>query len=121
MKLSNYPKRLFHVLRIQEDDPPAIVDAAITIIQPVNRCIELIVRTHSRQDILSWHNRQAFDRVDCKVGFSGPRPKFSLVSRRIRQVKGAARDPRIELLETGNKLFDFVSDQIVVIRPAAPG
>jgi hypothetical protein len=60
---SAHPK-LIHVLRVEQDHAPAVVDATVAIIQAVDRRIELIMAAYCRHQQLAWSERMLRNGAD---------------------------------------------------------
>ncbi len=104
----------FHVLRIHENHAPAVVDAAITIIEAVDRGVELIVRANRHHDVLAGPDFVARDLRYDEFRLSDLVIKYPLVARLVRQIKDVAMNAFVEILETRDDVFDVIANAIVV-------
>src|SRR6516164_2537306 len=109
-----------HILRIHENDSSPVVDAAIAIVQTIDRCVELIVTTHRHQNILAGINGKKINLVDGEICLSSRCRKLPPVPWGIWQIEDSFRYPMIEMFEARNHLLDFVPNQIVVGGPSRP-
>ena len=85
-----------HVFLIHEDDPPAIVDPAVAVIQTIDRRVKLIVAPDRRQQILPGPDLGARERMRDEDRLARRRLETPLIPRRIRQIKCALADAVIE-------------------------
>ena len=68
-----------HVILVHEEHAPAVINSAITIIEAVDRRVELIVAAQRGQDELPGLNSNATERVRDENGLSRRRVKFPFV------------------------------------------
>src|SRR4051812_48022200 len=97
---------LFHILRVEKDDPPAVVDSSIAIIQSVDSRVELIVAAHGHHQELPGLQFMARQLVDRKVRPSACGLKLTL-ARPIRKIEATwLAHPSVVVLETRNHSLD---------------
>ncbi len=107
-----------HVLRIEKDDAPPAPNSAITIIEPVDRRVELIVAADRHHQILIGREIMARDVMHCEMSASRRRSEIPF-ARGVRQVEAArlAHAPVI-VIEARNDARDVVADAISSPRVA---
>src|SRR5271156_1255345 len=93
-----------HINRIQKESPPAAKDAAIAIVQSVDRGVELIVAANGRQQKFAGLQLMLRDWTNGKLRLAGACLENALL-RGIRQIeKSLTGKSRVEVLESRNDL-----------------
>ena len=95
-----------HVVRVHENDSSAVVNAPVSIVEAVDRCIELVVAPDRHHPVLSGLQGLIFNPVNREFGFSFRVAEFAPIARRMRQVKIAVANSFVEPLETRDDAGD---------------
>src|SRR2546423_7515379 len=119
-QLSLLQARSLHILQVHKNNPPPVVDAAITIVQAIDRGVELIVTAHRRHQILSRLRLERFQLGNDELCLTGRRIELSSVASIVRQVENILAYSDIETLEAGNDMFDVIPNSIVVRDETLP-
>ena len=105
---------VFHVVRVHEDDAPAVIDAAITVVQTVDRGVELVVAADRHHDELTRLEFVPRDRINGELRLADTVVEFAFIARLVRQIKDVLRDALVVALEAGDHALDAVADLAVV-------
>ena len=99
---------------IKKHNAPAVVNPARTIVQTVNRSVELIVASHRHHQKLARLQIDFRQRMNGEVRFIVFRDELAF-SNWIRQIKAAGfTHTRVVIVEIRDDVFDVFADAIVI-------
>ena len=109
----------FEVSRVDEDDPTTAVHAAVAIVRPVDRRIELIVTPHGGEQQFArlefvGRNRLGNEFRSARIGLE------SATARRVREREDVRLDAAIEVLETRDHVGNVIPNRVVVSCERVP-
>src|SRR5207342_1288574 len=102
-----------NVAGVKEDDTATVIDAAVAIIEAVDRRVELIVRANRHHQVMAGREIVPVDLRDDEPRLAFAIVELASIARLIGQIKDVALDPLIEILETGNDMLNMVADTVV--------
>src|SRR5690606_34749801 len=106
---------------VHEDHVAALLDAAVPVVEAVDRRVELVVRTQRLQDEPPRRTLEVLEFVDGDDRLADRGVEAPLVARSVRQHEAALlADVLVVALESGHDARDPFADEVVVALELGP-
>lgn len=105
---------LFHIFWIHEEEATFVSDATISVVESVDRRIELVVTTDGHEHEFVVFDLGGTERIHGKDGLTGSGFELALLGGVGEVEAPGLADAGVEVLEAGDGFFDQVPDAVVV-------